>query len=88
MLEKPPCWKIIEWDMDNGDVLSRVYYKTESDAIKALEEYVKEAEREGWSCDWMDVGTAVCSTLSEEGYPVNRELTVEPEWNPDFCRES
>jgi len=74
---------LYEWDMDFGDMLHREYHNSESEAIEALEEYVRDAEKHGWDCWWMglDGYRVVCTKCEkdEEGERVcyQRELGVE-----------
>ena len=42
---------IIEWDMDNGEIVTRLPYDSMEEAERALERIIKEAEEEGWICE-------------------------------------
>jgi hypothetical protein len=70
--------------MDNGDMLHREYYDSEESTIRALEEYVEDAEKYGWECEWLglDGYRAVCSKCEEDEefgrVCYQRELGVEP----------
>jgi hypothetical protein len=70
-------YKLYEWDCDNGDMLYREYYESRKSALAALKEYIKDAKRDGWECEWIDANRVICSKC-EEGECYQRELGVEP----------
>lgn len=69
-----PVYELYELDIDNGEVIYREYYDAD-EARRALEEYIREAEKEGWSCSQLPDGRYVCTKCDEEGC-YNRELGV------------
>ena len=69
---------LVEWDMDNGEVLTKepLDVKDLEEALKVLEEIVKDAEKEGWICQETGNGDYICTKQTEDG-EVNRQLLIE-----------
>jgi len=73
-----PRYRLIEWDMDNGEVLYREEFEAKDieEALKYLESIVKDAEKEGWECEPTPNGDYIC-VKEKEGYPIQRQLLIE-----------
>ena len=69
---------LIEWDCDNGEVVSREYLDVSDaeEAFKVLESVVEDAEKNGWVCNETGNGDFICSKLID-GYAVTRQLLIE-----------
>lgn len=59
----PKLYKIIEWDMDNGEVVNELEYQHRDFAEEELKEMIEEAEKHGWECEESasDFGGYVCN---------------------------
>jgi hypothetical protein len=69
-------YRVYEWDMIEGELLTHREYDTEEEAIQALESIIRDAEKRDWDCWYDGSGRYIC-TKCEEGYCYERELGIE-----------